>query len=95
MFRLTQIWATSKACWQTGVNLVVKLLTFTIDIDKQTAPLHKKIEKLQWQIDNAVLSEDQIREQKEQIAALKTQIENFSIQLTPLQVTKVVTTTHQ
>ena len=66
-----------------------------MDIDKQTAPLRKKIERLQWQIDNAVLSEDQIREKKEQIATLKTQIENFDSQLTPLQVTKVVTTTHQ
>ena len=66
-----------------------------MDTDKQTAPLCKKIEKLQWQIDNAVLTEDLIKEKKEQIAILKTQIESFSSQLTPLQVTKVVTTTHQ
>ena len=66
-----------------------------MDIDKQTAPLYQKIEKLQWQIDNTVLSEDQIREKKEQIPTLNTQIENFGNQLTPLQVTKVVTTTHQ
>ena len=79
----------------TGDNLVVKLLTFMMNIDKQTAPLCKKTEKCQWQIDNAVLSEDQIREKKEQIATLKTQIENFGSQLTPLQVTKAVTTTHQ
>ena len=64
MFGLTPILTTSKAHRQTGVNLVVKLLTFTIEIDKQTAPFHKKIEKLQWQIDNAVITEDQIKEKK-------------------------------
>ena len=47
---------------------VVQFLTLTMDIDKQTAPLPKKIQKLQWQIDNAVLSEDQIKEKKEEIA---------------------------
>ena len=64
-----------------------------MDIDKQTAPLCKKIQKLQWQIDNAVLSEDQIKEKKEEIAKLKTQTESFGSQLTPLQLTKALTTT--
>ena len=62
-----------------------------MDIDNQTAPLCKKIEKLQWQIDNAVLSDEQIREKKEQIATLKTQIENFGNQLTPLRLSQVHT----
>ena len=95
MLRMTQILTTSKACQQTGVNLVVQFLTFTMDIDKQTARLRKNIEKLQWQIDNTVLSEDQIKEKEEQIAKLKTQIESFGGQLTPLQVTKAVITTLQ
>ena len=66
-----------------------------MDIDKQTAPLHKKIEKLQWQIDNAVITEDQIKEKKKQLANIKTQIESFGGQLILLQVTKVVHKTHQ
>ena len=65
MLGLTQILTTSKASLQTGVNLIVKLVTFKMDIDKQAAPLRKKIEKLQWQIDNAVLSEDQIKDKRD------------------------------
>ena len=65
MLGLTQILTTSKASLQTGVNLIVKLVTFKMDIDKQAAPLRKKIEKLQWQIDNVVLSEDQIKDKRD------------------------------
>ena len=92
MFTSTQILTTSKACQQTGVNLIV---TFKIDLDKQAAPLRKKIEKLQWQIDNGVLSEDQIRQKREQIDTLKQQIQALGGQLPQLQVTKVVHKTQQ
>ena len=46
MFKLTQILTTSKACQQTGVNLVVKLVTFTMDMDtdQQAAVLRKKLD---------------------------------------------------
>ena len=77
----------SKAHQQTGVNLSV---TFKMDVDKQAAPLRKKIEKLQWQIDNRVLSEDQIRPKREQTDTLKQQIQALGWQLPQLQVTKVV-----
>ena len=66
-----------------------------MNIDKKTAPLCKKIEKIQWQIDNAVLSEDQIKQKMEEIDKLKSQIESFGNQNTPLQVTKAVMTTLQ
>ena len=59
MISLTQLVTTSKAHWQTGVNLVVKLVTFKMDIDKQTAKFMKKIEKLRWQIRNEVLTKEQ------------------------------------
>ena len=92
MFALTEILTTSKVRQQTGVYLFV---TFKMDINKQAAPLRNKIEKLQWQIDNAVLSEDQIRQKREQIDTLKQQIKALEGQLTQLQVTKVMHKTHQ
>ena len=48
MLTLTQILATSKAWRQTGVNIV----TFTMNINKEAAVLRKKLEKLNWQLDN-------------------------------------------
>ena len=50
MFGLTQILATSKACWHTGVNLLV---TFTMDVEKWASQLRKKLEKINWQLDNS------------------------------------------
>ena len=69
MLRMTQILTTSKACKQTGVNLIV---TFKMDIDKQAAPLRKRIEKLEWQIHNAVLSDNQIAQKKTANRSIKT-----------------------
>ena len=84
--------AISKACQQTCVNLIV---TFKLDIDKQAAPLRKKFEKLQWQINNTGISEDQIRDKRQQIDQLKQQIQALEGQLTPLHVIKAMHKTHQ
>ena len=86
MFGLT----TSKACQQTGVNLVVKFVTFTWDVEMQGAKLFKKIEKLRWQIRNKVLTKEQIDNKEYEIKDLEKQIKALKSQLTPLQVTKVV-----
>ena len=43
---LTQLVTTSKTCQKTGVNLVVKLVTFKMDLEAQTAPLRKKLRSL-------------------------------------------------
>ena len=53
MFRLTQILATSKACQQTSVNLLV---TSAMDIDQQATALCKKLEQIKFKLDNADLS---------------------------------------
>ena len=58
IFRLTQLVTTSKACWEIGVNLLVTFVTFMMDVDKQGAKLYKKIEKLRWEISNAVLTKE-------------------------------------
>ena len=55
MFELTQLVTTSKAHRQTGVNLVVKLVTFTMDVTEGGLKLSKKHEKLRWQVKNKVL----------------------------------------
>ena len=50
----------------------MELVTFKMDIHKQAAPVRKKIEKLQWQIDNAVLREDQIKDKRSNRAIKET-----------------------
>ena len=66
MFRLTQLVSTSKACQQTGVNLLVKFVIFMMDVDKQGAKLYKKIEKLRWGIGNAILTKEQIDDKEDE-----------------------------
>ena len=85
---------TSKACQQIGVNLVVKLVTFMMNIEQKGAKLHKRIEKLEWEIRNEVLSKKQKQKKKEQIKEIIDKIEALGTQLIPLKVTKLVTKAH-
>ena len=84
---LTQLVTTSKARQQKGVNLVVKLVTSTMDIEGEAAKLHKKIEKLKWQKDNEVLSKNRKDKKQDQIEDHKKHIKSFESKLTMLQVT--------
>ena len=71
-----------------------RIVTSTMDIDKQAAMLNKKIEKLSWEIKNKVLTDKQIEDMQEKIKAIKEQIEALGGQLTPLVVTKIIQKTH-
>ena len=95
MISLTQLVTTSKACQHKGVNLVVKLVTFMMDIKGQAVVLRKKLEKLNWQLGNEVLTGKQTEKKEKEIKEIESQIEALGIQLTSLRVTKVVHTTHQ
>ena len=74
MFGLTQIWATSKACWQTGVNLLV---TFTIDIEKQASALRKKLEQIKFKLDNPDLTPTKRAQLEDQVDAINAQLNNL------------------
>ena len=65
-----------------------------MNIDKKAAKLCKRVEKLEWEIRNEVLSEKQIKKKEKQIKDIKEEIEAFQTQLMPLKVTKLVTKTH-
>ena len=90
MFGLTHILATSKACRQTGVNLFVTSTT-----EAKAAALQKKIEKLEWEIRNEVLTQDQKDNKQAKVIQLKAQIEALVSQFTGLKITKIKRTTHQ
>ena len=92
MFTLTQILTTSKACQQTGVNLV----TFTMNIDKEAAVLRKKLEKLNWQLENNPdFTKTKRKKLQDVVEAIEEKLKAFEGKLTPLAVTKVVHETHQ
>ena len=91
MLTLTQILATSKACRQTGVNIV----TFTMNIDKEAAVLRKKLEKLNWQLDNNPdLTKTKKKKIQDEVKAIEEKLKGFEGKLTPLGVTKVIHETH-
>ena len=96
MFRLTQILATSKACQQTGVNLIVELVTFKMDIDQQAVVLRKKLEKLNWQLENNPdLTKTKRKKLQDKVEDIEEKIKVFEGKLTPLAVTKVMHETHE
>ena len=66
-----------------------------MDVDKQRVKLYKKIEKLRWEIRNAVLTKEQIDNKEDEIKGIEEQIKGLKSQLTLLQVTKVVHKIHQ
>ena len=87
MLTLTQILATSKACRHTGVNIV----TFTMNIDKEAAVLRKKLEKLNWQLDNNPdLPKTKKKKIQDKVKAIEEKLKGFEGKLTPLGVTKVI-----
>ena len=66
-----------------------------MDIDSQAAALHKKIEKLEWEIRNEVPTKKQKDNKQDKIKQLKEQIEGLQSQLTTLKITKIKRTTHE
>ena len=73
---------------------VVQFLILTMDIDKKAAELRKKLEKICWNLNNNPdLSATKRKSLEDQKAALIKEIADLETQLTPLQVTKAVTTT--
>ena len=48
-----------------------------MNIEGQAVQLRKQIEKLQWQIDNCMLTEDQVKVKQQKIDGLKAQIAEF------------------
>ena len=96
MFELTQILTTSKAPWQTGVNLIMKLVTFKMDINQQASVLRKKLEKLSWQLENNPdLSKNKRKKLQDEVDDIKEKLKALEGQLTLLAVTKVMRKTHQ
>ena len=65
-----------------------------MDIDQQASLLKKELEKLNWQLDNPDLSKNQRKKKEDKVADIKKQLKALESQLTPLQVTKLVNTTH-
>ena len=96
MFGLTQTVTTSKTPQQAGVNQTVKLVTFKMDIDQQAAVLRKKLEKLNWQLENNPdLSKTKRKKLQDKVDDIKEKMKAFEGQLTPLAVTKLMHKTHQ
>ena len=71
MFSLTQLETTSKTCQQTSVNLVLKLISSTMDIVKKAGKLQKKIDKLGWQKNNDVLTKEQKYNKQKEIDKIR------------------------
>ena len=72
-----------------------KLVTSTMDIEGQAAALQKKIEKLELEIRNKVLTKKQKDNKQDKIKELKEQIEALESQLTTLKVIKINRTIHK
>ena len=67
-----------------------------MDVDKKAAQLRKQREKICWQLNNnSDLTATKTKALEDEKAALIKEIADLENQLTPLQVTKAVTTTLQ
>ena len=67
-----------------------------MDIDAQAAKLHKKLDKLNWQlVNNPDLTETKRQRLEDEVNQIKEQLKAFQAQLTPLTVTKLVHETHR
>ena len=64
-------------------------------MEAQAAALRKQIEKLEWEIRNEVLTQDQKDNKEARILQLKAQIEALGNQLPGLRVTKIKRTMPQ
>ena len=66
-----------------------------MDIEAQATKLHKKLEKLQWQLtNNPDLSETKRKKLEDKVDDIKEKLKAFEDQLTPLAVTNLVYETH-
>ena len=66
-----------------------------MDIEAQAAKLHKKLEKLNWQLtNNPDLTQTKRQRIEYKVDQIKEQLKAFEAQLTPLTVTKLVHQTH-
>ena len=67
-----------------------------MDIEAKAAKLHKKLEKLNWQLtNNPGLTQTKRQRIEQEVDQIKEQLKAFEAQLTPLTVTKLVHQTHQ
>ena len=66
-----------------------------MDIEKQAGVLHKRLEKINYELDNPVLKADKRQELEQEVEAITAQLKAFEHQLTQLRVTKLKRTTHQ
>ena len=60
-----------------------------VDIEKEAAKFREKIKKLEWEITNAVSTEDEIDTKIIQISDLKKEIGKLEAKLTELKITKL------
>ena len=66
-----------------------------MDIEKQAGVLRRKLEKINFKLDNPALKADKRKELEDEVDAIKAQLKAFEQQLTQLRVTKIQRTTHQ
>ena len=67
-----------------------------MDIEAQAVKLHKKLEKLQWQLtNNPDLSQTKRKKLEDKVDEIKQKLKSFQAQLSPLAVTKLVHDTHR
>ena len=66
-----------------------------MNIDKEAAVLRKKLEKLNWQLDNNPnLTKTKKKKIQDEVKAIEEKLKEFEGKLTPLGVTKVIHETH-
>ena len=67
-----------------------------MDIDAEAGKLHKKLEKIQWQLtNNTDLSATKRKKLEDEFDDIKEKLKAFEDTLSPLGVTKLVHETHQ
>ena len=66
-----------------------------MDIEKQAGVLCKRLEKINYKLDNPALKANKRKELEEEVDAITAQLKAFEHQLTQLRLTKLKRTTHQ
>ena len=66
-----------------------------MDIEKQAGILYKRLEKINYKLDNPSLKADKRQQLEEVVDTITEQLKAFEQQLTQLRVTEIKRTTHQ
>ena len=66
-----------------------------MDTKKQAGVLHKRLEKINYKLDNPAFKADKRKELEQEVDAITAQLKAFEHQLTQLRLTKLKRTTHQ